>query len=290
MTRIQNSPARSMTRSLTSRLEGRFATEQRQLNRGVRAGTITSAEAQHLQSKLDDLHARFSQDAFESSGSQSKPSSYRDELKKLKQETKAAAKNDELDLHKRSTNIDERIAKGLEDGTLTESEASALKQKSEALKAEQATAVTPEAQKALAQKFQALSKEVRKERHDGEFDAAKRKSSFESRIQAGLADGSLNEKEAARLRERSSKLQDSDARGFNRMSRDIFQERHDNNVSSETMTSSLQARIGALERAGTITAEQATSLRSSLEAATAPDAQSSGARLNALRERLGAYV
>ena len=44
-----------------------------------------------------------------------------------------------------------------------------------------------ELQKALAQKFDGLSKEVHKERHDKEFDAAKRKSSFEKRISADIA-------------------------------------------------------------------------------------------------------
>lgn len=289
MNRIQNSHARSATRPLSTRLEGKFASEQRQINRGVRAGTITSAEAQQLQTKLDDLQKRFSQDAFEPSGSKSKLPGYRDELRKLSKDTKAAATNDEVDLRQRATNIDERIEKGLADGTLTETEASALKQKSEALKAEQATAVTPESQKALAQKFQSLSKEVRTERHDKEFDAAKRKSNFESRISAGLADGSLNAQEASRLLKRSSKLDGSSAKGFNRMSRDIFQQRHDGNVNTTTMGTSLKERIGSLESSGKVTAEQAAALRKSLDAALAPGAQAAGARLNALRERLAAY-
>ncbi len=271
------------------KLEGSFAAQQRRINEGVKGGTLTQAEAQQLQTKLDALHGRFVADAFESPRSKAKVPGYRDQLGALQKETKTALENDDVDTTKLSSSVDERIADGLADGTLTQAEATVLKTRADAIKLEQTLALTPDAQKAIATKFRALSKDVGTERKDAEFDATLRKSSFETRIAAGVTDGSLTAREAAQLRKSSTKL-GTEGSAYERLNQAIYQARHDNQVSAPKMGTSLKDRVATLERSGKLTAEQATAFRKSLDTALADGAKAAGARLNALRERLAAYA
>lgn len=278
-------------KALPAKLEGSFAAEQRRINQGVANGSLTTAEAQQLQGKLDTLHARFAQDAFEKHGGEKgKLGAYGQELRQLDTQVTTAAKNDDVDASKASSHVDARITAGLADGTLTATEAGALKQKADALKLELALAATPADQKAVAQKLRALDEEVSTERKDDEFDAGKRKESFATRIVAGLTDGSLTAKEASRLLERVSKLGGAQGGAYEATSRDIFQLRHNGEVNRASMGTSLKGRVAALETAGKLTAEQAAAYRSSLDAMLGKHGHASGMRLSALRDRLAAYV
>lgn len=289
MTSIKNSTARGTSRLPDSnRLEGKFASEQRKLNRGVARGTITSGEAKQLQSKMDALHSRFSKDAFESGGA-GDLKGYGEELKKLQGERKGAAGNAEVDLDTRSSNIDKRIENGLANGSLTESEASALKEKSAALKAELASAKDPAAKQALAEKFKALSKEVRSERHDEELDPARRKANFEKRIEKGIADGSLTEAEAAQLKEKMAKLSE-DPGAINAMSRDIFKARHNGEVDTAKMGDALRTKLGGTEGGTSSDPAKFAELQKQLEGLLSPGALDASVRLNTMRERLNAMA
>ncbi len=285
MTSIKSTTARGPD---STRLEGKFASEQRKLNRGVRAGTITSGEAKGLQSKLDALHGRFSKDAFESSGA-TDLKGYRDALKKLQGEREGAAGNAEVDLEARSANIDKRIENGLNNGSLTQSEASALKEKAAALKTELAAATDPAAKQALAQKFEALSKEVRAERHDEELDPAKRKANFEKRIEKGIADGSLTEAEATQLKEKLAKLNE-DPGAINALSRDIFKARHNGEVDTAKMGDALRTKLGSTEGTAPSDPAQFDALQKQLEGLLSPGALDASVRLNTMRERLNAMA
>lgn len=281
MTSIKNSTARSGNSMSSNRLEGRFAAEQRKLNRGVAHGTITEGEAGKLQSKLDGLHKKFSADAFEG-GSGKGAGGIAKELKSFGSERKGAAGNDEVDLNQRSSNIDKRIENGLKNGALTEQEASALKQKSEALKQELAAGGDP---KELAAKFKDLSKEVRTERHDNELDPAKRKENFQKRIDKGIADGSLTEQEAASLKEKLGKVGD-DPSAINALSKDIWKSRHNGDVDTAKMGASLQTKLNSKEGQG----GQFADLQAELQKLMQTGAMDASVRMNTMRERLNGTV
>lgn len=282
MTSIKNTTARSGNSMSSNRLEGRFAAEQRKLNRGVARGTITQGEASKLQSKMDDLHKRFSADAFEG-GSGKGAANFARELKAFGTERKGAAGNDEVDLNQRSSNIDKRIENGLKNGALTEQEASALKEKSEALKKELAAGGDP---KELAAKFKELSKEVRAERHDDELDPAKRKENFQKRIDKGIADGSLTEQEAASLKEKLGALGD-DPSAINALSKDIWKSRHNGQVDTAKMGTALQEKLSSKEGQAT-QGGQFAELQAQLQQLMQSGAMDASVRMNTMRERLNA--
>lgn len=274
MSRIENTSARNTTS--TRSLEQRFAREQRAINRGTRAGTLTAEESGRLQSRLDNLHQRFSTDAYEGSGQRSE--GFKGALDKFKDARKAAAGNANVDLQKRSENIDRRIENGLKSGALTEAEAASLKEEAAALKKDLASGGDP---KALAEKFQALSQKVRAEKHDGDMDVEKRKANFEQRIEKGVADGSLTEQEAAGLREKLSQVgENPDA--INSLHRDIFRARHNGEVDTAKMGEALQSKVSGVEGG-----EQ---FQRQLDALTQQGAMDASVRMNTLRERLNAFV
>ncbi|MGV3621778.1 MAG: hypothetical protein ACO1OB_13220 [Archangium sp.] len=272
---------------MSTRLEGRFAAEQRKLNRGVRAGTLTEGEAGKLQSKLDGLHKKFSADAFEG-GTGAGGAGFAKELKGFGEQRKKLAGNNDVDLNQRSANIDKRIENGLKNGSLTEEEASALKQKAEALKSELGNA-NPAAMKELAGKFKELSKEVRSERHDNELDPAKRKENFQKRIDKGIADGSLTEQEAASLKDKLAKLGD-DPSAINSLSREIWQSRHNGEVDTAKMGASLQNTLSGMENQPGTQGGQFADLQAQLQKLMQTDAMEAGVRMNTMRERLAAFA
>lgn len=279
--------------SATSRrtpLLQRFANQERRLNEGVRAGTITAAEAAPLRQKLQDAQANFQRDGFDRGGG--RRAQQRQALQGLSKEINAAATNEVIDPARRASNIEQRIAKGLEDGSLTAQEAEALKAGLAQARAAMAAAKTPEEQKAVAQQLGALSKQVHTARHNGEMDSAKRTQSFAKRIQAGIADGSLTQREADKLSQQLAGVDAMarngapDASQMNRLDRDIFTERHDRQVNPAAATQALSKRLDALQASGAISSEQATAFRAELKKLSAAGARNVGPRLNLLRERL----
>ncbi|MFT3711291.1 MAG: hypothetical protein QM817_26975 [Archangium sp.] len=287
MTRI-NTAARNTTNRKPldfDRLETRVARQESRLAQGLRAGTLSQDEAQKLKSRLDGVQSKLQSDGFDA-GSQGREVGK--ELRGIGKEMKGLKKDDQVDPAKRMDNIDRRIAKGLENGSLTPDEAEALKQKATDLRAKLDAAKTPEEKAALGKELQALSKEVHKEKHDGELDFEKRKTSFENRIAAGVSDGSLTEQEASQLRE---KLQGvgADANSINSLSRDIWRARHDSQMNTEAAGANLNERVRNLENQGSLPADQASAMKERLLALTQPGATSSGAQLNELRSGLSFF-
>jgi len=264
-----------MKTSLAS-LEQRIANQHRRVNQGVRAGTLSDAEASKLRNQLTRAQQRIENDAFDGDGS-SRLAEQQRLLNGLSRNIRALKHDDQIDPAKRRENLTKRIERGLADGSLTQAEHDALKTKLDA-------AQTPE-------QLQALSREVRAERHDAELDVEKRAASFTARIEAGVEDGSLTADEAKQLSERVGQLGASpEAMTVNALNRAIFRERHDAQVDPQKMTASLGARIDAAEASGKLTPDQVSGLRAKLLELQSGDVQAQGARLNVLRQQLAGMV
>lgn len=277
---------------LFPRLEQRIANQENRINRGEKAGTLTAEEAKGLREKLTAVQTNLQNDRFDGDGL-TRGQDFKKQLNGISKEIKSSNHNDAVDLTKRADSIDARIKTGLADGSLTADEAAKLQDGAKTLRGELAAATTPEAQKALNQKFNDLSKSVHKERHDGEMDAGKRLSNFTDRITAGLKDGSLNEKEASRLFDRAAKLGASgtaDPKAVNALNRSIFHQRHDQNVNVPVALKDLTARVDSLATAGRLTPDQASAYRAQLVELGKADAAAAGPRLNVLRAQLAGLV
>ena len=151
------------------------------------------------------------------------------------------------------------------------------------MKAKVAAATTPEAKQALAADVKALGKEVRKDRHDAEFDATNRLASMNHRIEAGLKDGSLNLKEAARLTGKVAGLAALQAAGitspklFNQVSNAIFGQRHDANVDTARVAKGIEETLA--KPASCLTPEQVAAFKERLAKLSASNAPAAGAQL-----------
>jgi hypothetical protein len=217
-------------------------------------------------------------------------------LRGLNREIAQAARNEAVDLPKVADSIDKRISAGLDDGTLTSAEAESLKTRANALRTELTAAMmpgaTPDAQKAVAAKYQQLGREISAERHDAEFDATKRQAHFESRITAGVANGSLTAGEASALREKAKALAlpGAQAKDFERVSRSITRESRDAQVDVPVAVASLKKQVEDLKAAGKLPAEQAQRYLATLDEMSKPGALSVGLRLTILRSRLAAFA
>jgi phosphoenolpyruvate-protein kinase (PTS system EI component) len=209
------------------RIQQRVANQERRIEQGLKSGTLTQAEAAPLQERLGAVKAQMA-DGFE----KGEGKNLKKALNGLSKDIHSAKHNDAIDPQKRSANIDARIAQGLKDGSLTQTEADSLTAESTAAKTALAQATTPEAKLAAAQQLESLSKKVHVDRHDGEMDGAKRVQSFSSRIAAGLGDGSLTTGEATRLGERLGGVSAlatngvTDAKMVNQLNRAIYRARH----------------------------------------------------------------
>jgi hypothetical protein len=288
MTRI-NTAVRSNTQKPLDfdRLQTRIARQESRLAQGVKAGTLSTEEASQLKARLDGVKSKLQTDAFDGDGL-THGKDYAKELRGVGHELKSKKRDDAVDPQKRMDNIDRRIAKGLENGSLTPDEADALKQKAAALRQKLESATTPEAKAALGKELQGLSREVHKEKHDGELDLEKRKTSFENRIAAGVSDGSLTEQEAAQLREMLSSV-GGDANSINSLGRDIWRARHDAQMNGEAAGANLNERVRTLENSGALPADQASVFKEQLLRLTQPGATSLGAQLNELRSGLSFF-
>jgi hypothetical protein len=252
--------------------EQRIANQHRRINQGVRAGTLSQEEAQSLRGRLTRAQGRVENDAFDGDGS-SRLGEQQRMLNGISREIRTLKHDDKIDPAKRRENIGRRLERGLADGSLTQAEHDALKAKLD-------QAQTPQA-------LQALSREVRAERHDGEFDAAKRTDSFNQRIQAGVADGSLTADEAQRLTSQAGQLgTNPQTMSVNELNRAIWRERHDTQVDPGKTVESIGARIDSLEQSGALTPDQVSQFRAQLNELRTGDVQAQGARLNILRQQL----
>jgi hypothetical protein len=328
-------PRPSFTSSTsTSGLE-RLNRLQERLNQGVSAGTITASEAQALQKKLDDAQARLGRDGFEArAGAKAQPhgktkkqkkargqkqqahgarprdfahqpaqarrhpasSTGQSALRGLGREIAQSARNETVDLPKVADALDQRVAAGLDDGTLTRADAEALKTRTVALRSELTAAMMPgatvDAKKAVAAKYQQLGRDLHAERHDAEFDAAKRQAHVEARIAAGVANGSLTATEASSLREKAKALAlpGTQAKDFERLDRRITRESRDAQVDVPVAVASLKKQVEDLKAAGKLPAEQAQRYLATLDQMSKPGALSVGLRVAILRSRLAAFA
>ena len=265
-------------------LEQRIANQERRINQGVKAGTLTQDEAKGLRDRLHQAQQGFEKDGFENV-SADKLGEQQKLLNGLSKDIKSAKHNDAIDPQKRIDNIDQRIEKGLKDGSLTPEEAEGLKKTAADLRSQLGSATTDEQKKALTSKLQDLSKQVHSERHDGEMDIQKRMTSFQDRIKAGMADGSLTQDEAKKLTEKLSGLQGADAKAVNQMSRSIFHNRHDRDVDTTAMGSALSSSLDALGGKEGVDAAQVDALKQQLATLT-QGGTAVGERMNILREQI----
>lgn len=274
-------------------LEQRIANQQRRINEGVRSGSLTKEEASPLQARLTAAQTGLEADRFDGNGLTQRDAA-KTLLNGLSADLKTAKHNDTVDVDKRVADLERRVTAGKNDGTLTAPEAEALTAKVADLKAKVAAATTPEAKQALAADVKALGKEVRKDRHDAEFDATNRLASMNHRIEAGLKDGSLNLKEAARLTGKVAGLAALQAAGinspklFNQVSKAIFGQRHDANVDTARVAKGIEETLS--KPASCLTPEQVAAFKERLATLSASDAPAAGAQLNVLKAQIQAAV
>lgn len=249
----------------------KVARKEMKINRGVASGRLSESEATDLRGKLSELQKKIQTDGFEAA---------KGEWKSFKGELKGKMNDEQIDPNKRIDHIDRRIQKGIENGSLTEAEAGALKEKAAAMRKEVEAAKTPEEKAALAGKLKALSKEVYKEKHDGELDGTKKVQSFNDRIAAGLKDGSLTPGEANALKDKVTALGGGDdTSAVNALHKEIFNARHNGEMNSPAAVEALTKKIDDAQAAGKLTAEQAQQLREKVSAGN-------GLELNILRARI----
>lgn len=288
MNRIHQTSARSARTPTLAQLEQRVSNQQARINQGLKAGTLSPEEAKKLQGRLDQVKSNFENDAFDGNGL-SRGNKYAKQLNGLSHDIAGQKHDQTIDPAKRMDNIDQRIAAGQKDGSLTTAEGKTLADKAAVLRAKLTAATTPEQKAALGKELQSLSREVAKERHDGELDSTKRQANFEERIAAGVADGSLTQKEADQLRARAKNVQltgSSDAKKNNALNSAIYRARHDGQMNVPTALTSLGSKVDSLAAAGKLTPEQASAFKAQLQQLSQPGAQAVGPRLNALRTRL----
>lgn len=257
---------------------------QRRLASGVKAGTITSAEAAPLQARLDALSRR-TRDGFDRQPGQRRER----DVRLLGARVDAAARNAEVDVAVMAKGVEQRITAGLDEGTLTPAEGEGLRRKLEALRARAQVAATPEEKAAVGRAFLQLGREVRSERGDSDFDMTNRKAALLAKIGAGTSDGSLTADESARLRARLDTLSaTSSTDAWDAVDRTITTECADAQVNVRLMTESLSRTIGELEASGLLPRTQADAARAALAELKAPGAKNVARRLARLRAQLSA--
>ena len=153
------------SRPTLASLEQRVAKQERAITTGVRAGTIDASEAKAMRAELGKARRHFENDAFDGNGLSRREQASK-ALHGVAREIKGARGDENVDLGKRTADIDRRITQGVTDGSLTAAEGEALKATSSSVKAELAAATTPEAKQAAAAKVLELSKQVATDRHD----------------------------------------------------------------------------------------------------------------------------
>lgn len=274
-----------------AKLEQRVANQERRINEGVRNGSLTDTEASSLRQRVEAAKVGLEADRFDGNGlTQRKP--VEQLLNGLSKDIQTAKHNDVMDLEKGVASLEKRVAAGGKDGTLTEAEGAKLGEQVTALKSELAQATTPEAKKAVQDKFNALSKEVHHARHDEQFNAGKRLENFEQRIERGLADGTLKPAEAARLQGEVAGLKllkdvgFKSGKLFNRVNHDIFAQRHDAQVDVPKRSAAMTSQLDAAVTAGKLTPEQAASFKSQLETLSKEGTPAAGPRLNVLQQQI----
>ena len=247
-------------------LEQRVANQERRINKGVQRGTLTQDEASGLRDRLNTAQQTIQNDAFDGNGS-SRLADQRKMLNGIGADIHAQKRNGDIDPGQRMNNIDQRIQKGLADGSLTQQEADGLTASATDLRSKLDAASTPEEKAALTGQLNDLSKQVHAGRHNDEMDADKRVQSFSARIQAGVANGSLNQAEAARLTSRVDSLSQNggaDAQTVNQLNRDIFVQKHDRQMDAGVAQSAIGARLDSLESSGKLSPDQVSQFRTEL--------------------------
>lgn len=154
----------------------------------------------------------------------------------------------------RLANQEQRIAEGLRDGSLTAGEAARLQREESYLNREAARfqrdgVITPQEQARMNRDLNRASQDISNERHDAQRANPnnpynQRLGNQADRIADGIRDGSLTQREAARLERQDSRIAGEEARfrrdgvldprerarlnrDLDRASRDIWRERHD---------------------------------------------------------------
>lgn len=272
-------------------LEQRIANQERRINDGVRNGTLTESEASSLRSRVEAARVGIEADRFDGNGlTQRKPAEQL--LNGISKDIQSAKRNDSMDLEKGVAELERQLSVGGKDGTLTEGEGAKLGEQVTVLKQELAAATTPEAKKAVQDKLKALSKEVRSERRDEQFNVGKRLENFEQRIDRGLADGTLKPAEAARLKGEVAGLKllkdvgFKSGKLFNRVSHDIFTQRHDAQVDVPKRSAAMTSQLDTAVKAGKLTPEQAASFKTQLETLSKEGTPAAGPRLNVLQQQI----
>lgn len=272
-------------------LEQRVANQERRINQGVQRGTLTEAEASSLKQRVEAAKVGLEADTFDGNGLTQRKAAQQ-LLNGISKDIKTANRNDDFDAGKRVADLERRVSAGVKDGTLSAEEGAKLNETIAGLKQEAAQATTPEAKKALGAKLKAVSKEIHKGRHDAQFDADKRLENFENRIKAGVADGTLNAREAARLTGEVAGLKllkdlgVTSGKLFNRVNHDIFSQRHDAQVDVAARSASMTSRLDGAVTAGKLTPEQAATFKAELAKLTAEDVKAAGPRLNVLEQQI----
>ncbi len=276
-------------------LEQRIANQERRINEGLRSGKLTAEEAAPLQERVAAARTGLEADKFDGNGlTQGKAAATL--LNGLSKDIHSAKHNDVMDVAKGIDNLGKGITAGKNAGTISEAEAAKFGEQVTALKGELAAATTPEAKKAVQDKFKALAKEVRQERRDGDFDATNRIASFKDRIAKGVADGSLSPKEAERMSGQVAGLEAlaaagiKDARLFNKVDGNIFRQRHDAQVDVAKRSASIGTQLDNAATAGKLTPEQVATFKGELEKLSAEGVQAAGPRLNELQQRIAAAL
>jgi ribosomal protein S20 len=272
-------------------LEQRVANQERRINEGVRSGTLTETEATSLRQRVEAAKVGIEADRFDGNGlTQRKPAEQL--LNGISKDIEGAKHNEVMDLDKGVAELERQVLVGGKDGTLTEGEGAKLGEQVTALKSELAQASTPEAKQAVQEKLKALSKEVRSERNDEQFNAGKRLENFEQRIDRGVADGTLKPAEAARLKAEVAGLKllkdvgFKSGKLFNRVNHDIFAQRHDAQVDVPKRSAAMTSQLDAAVKSGKLTPEQAASFKSQLETLTKEGTPAAGPRLNVLQQQI----
>jgi polyhydroxyalkanoate synthesis regulator phasin len=274
-----------------SSLEQRVANQERRINEGVRNGSLTETEASSLRQRVEAAKVGIEADKFDGNGLTQRKAAEQ-LLNGISKDIQTAKGNDEMDVGKGVSDIEQRIAAGTKDGTLTEAEGAKLSEQLTALKGKLEAATTPEAKKAVQDEMKALSKDVHSARHDEQFNAGKRLENFEQRIEAGLKDGTLKPAEAARLKGEVAALQllkdvgFKSGKLFNRVSHDIFHQRHDAQVDVPKRTAAMTSQLDSAVKSGKLTAAQAETFKAELAKLSGEGVEAAGPRLNILQQQI----
>jgi hypothetical protein len=159
------------------------------------------------------------------------------------------------DVNPRLSNQAERISEGIRDGSLTAGEAARLEREQSAIAREEQRFLrdgnlSPRERRRLMREEERASRHIWRERHDRQGNMAPTPSvdgrlrNEQRRIDAGIADGSLTEREAHRLHRAEDRIATEEQRfksdgnftprerekvirDENRLSRQIYRQRHD---------------------------------------------------------------